>query len=196
MKFQPLVNYTGSKRKVSEQIVDYFPDNINTYYEPFVGGGSILFQLFYSNKKVNKYIASDADLNLISLFEIFKKDPKNLLDYYEYYHSKWVENPTKEKRWEIYSYIRDRFNKERKTEDFFFLIKNSINNLIRYNQNTGNFNAACDFPNKNADRSTIEKSLLKWKPVLEMTTFIHQDCRKILSSINNNDYIYCYRPFN
>jgi DNA adenine methylase len=38
---QPIIKWTGSKRFLADEIIEYFPSNIETYYEPFVGGGSV-----------------------------------------------------------------------------------------------------------------------------------------------------------
>ena len=40
--FQPVIKWTGSKRSQSEEIIQYFPKEIDTYYEPCCGGASIL----------------------------------------------------------------------------------------------------------------------------------------------------------
>ena len=55
MKFQPVIKWSGSKRSQSEEIIKRFPKQIDTYYEPFLGGGSVLFQLMNSNIEVNYY---------------------------------------------------------------------------------------------------------------------------------------------
>ena len=44
---QPLIKWTGSKRPLAPKIISYFPDEIDTYYEPFVGGGSVFFEQIY-----------------------------------------------------------------------------------------------------------------------------------------------------
>lgn len=38
----PFIKWTGSKRKQAPYIVSQFPKEINTYYECFVGGASVL----------------------------------------------------------------------------------------------------------------------------------------------------------
>lgn len=43
---QPVIKWSGSKRSQAEEIISYFPRNYNTYYEPFIGGGSILDHSF------------------------------------------------------------------------------------------------------------------------------------------------------
>ena len=75
MKFQPVIKWTGSKRSQSEYIISLFPKQIETYYEPFVGGGSILMQLLLSDIKVGRYICSDINKDLIGLWDTIKQNP-------------------------------------------------------------------------------------------------------------------------
>ena len=36
--FQPVIKWSGSKRSQANDILKFFPKQINTYYEPFCGG--------------------------------------------------------------------------------------------------------------------------------------------------------------
>ena len=66
MKFQPVIKWSGSKRSQSEEIIKRIKDKeYNTYYEPFCGGCSVLFQLLHSDKKFKKYICSDKNKECI-----------------------------------------------------------------------------------------------------------------------------------
>ena len=47
--FEPVIKWSGSKRSQAKQIVSCMPKEIDTYYEPFVGGGAVLFDI------LNKY---------------------------------------------------------------------------------------------------------------------------------------------
>ena len=42
------IKWTGSKRKIANKIFQHFPSKINNYYEPFLGGGYLLY-LFKKN---------------------------------------------------------------------------------------------------------------------------------------------------
>lgn len=45
IKGKPFVKWAGGKRQVIDKLKLYAPDEYNTYYEPFVGGGALLFEL-------------------------------------------------------------------------------------------------------------------------------------------------------
>ena len=43
--YEPVIKWSGSKRSQAEQILRHFPNEIDTYYEPFCGGASVLRRL-------------------------------------------------------------------------------------------------------------------------------------------------------
>lgn len=40
---KPFVKWVGGKRQLLPEIEMMIPESYNTYYEPFVGGGALLF---------------------------------------------------------------------------------------------------------------------------------------------------------
>ena len=42
---KPFVKWAGGKRQLLEYLIPIIPDDYKTYYEPFVGGGALLFDL-------------------------------------------------------------------------------------------------------------------------------------------------------
>ncbi|MDD3706294.1 MAG: DNA adenine methylase, partial [Clostridiaceae bacterium] len=42
---QPVVKWAGGKRQLLQEINEYIPQRISTYYEPFLGGGALLYHL-------------------------------------------------------------------------------------------------------------------------------------------------------
>ncbi|GAA7638513.1 hypothetical protein JP0138_03590 [Helicobacter pylori] len=60
--------YVGDKYKLMPQLNKLFPNNINQFIEPFVGGGSV-----FLNTKAKRYLANDIDTNIINLHKTLSK---------------------------------------------------------------------------------------------------------------------------
>ena len=43
IKGKPFVKWAGGKRQIINELKKYVPESFDTYYEPFVGGGALLF---------------------------------------------------------------------------------------------------------------------------------------------------------
>ena len=67
IKISPIF-YMGNKKKLIQKgLIDLFPDDIHTFYEPFAGSAIVSM-----NAKADKYYISDIDKNLYSLYSLFK----------------------------------------------------------------------------------------------------------------------------
>jgi hypothetical protein len=55
-----LVKWTGEKSRQAKQIVAQFPHHIVTYIEPFLGGGSVLYELLGSDIEDHRFEVRDA----------------------------------------------------------------------------------------------------------------------------------------
>ena len=55
LKGKPFVKWAGGKRQVMNEIKKYIPENYNTYFEPFVGGGAVFFELAPKKAILNDY---------------------------------------------------------------------------------------------------------------------------------------------
>ena len=49
----PFVKWAGGKRQLIPQIKERMPEKYNDYYEPFVGGGAVAFELLPTNALIN-----------------------------------------------------------------------------------------------------------------------------------------------
>lgn len=52
-KISPFVKWAGGKRQLLSQIKERMPKEYNKYYEPFVGGGAVVFELSPANAVIN-----------------------------------------------------------------------------------------------------------------------------------------------
>ena len=131
LKGKPFVKWAGGKRQIMKDIKKYIPDNYSTYYEPFVGGGAVFFEL-----APKKAVLNDYNKELMNVFECIKDEIRfekmcNELNHHEANHSE-----------EYYYKIRDldrdkkKFNKlvdYKRAARTIYLNKACFNGLYRVN---------------------------------------------------------------
>jgi len=71
IKRSPLF-YVGDKYKLMKQLIGLFPAEVDSFYEPFVGGGTV-----FLNVNANKYYLNDIDKNLVNIHKFLIRSSKN-----------------------------------------------------------------------------------------------------------------------
>lgn len=124
-----LIKWMGSKRKQADEIIARFPRKIDTYFEPFIGSGAVLYRLMSSDIKVERYRCSDLCKPLIDLWNTVIREPRLLASSYD---DMW--HRLKERGKLFYDEVRGRFNESRDPCDLFFLLRTCRIGLVRFNQ--------------------------------------------------------------
>ena len=194
MKFQPVIKWSGSKRSQSEEIIKYFPKEIDTYYEPFCGGCSVLFQLLHSDIKVNNYVCSDKNKGLIDLWNLIKVNPKLVSDSYSIMWNELNIDDNKERKKQYFYMVRERYNNKHNPTDFMFIMRTTTNGMPRYNNN-GDFNNSFHVTRNGILPNKLEKIIYQWSEVLNKNNvkFINQEYNNIVT--NKNDFVYLDPPY-
>ncbi len=195
MKFQPVIKWSGSKRSQSEEIIARIKDvEYDTYYEPFCGGCSVLFQLLHSDKKFKRYVCSDINADLISLWNMIKDNPRKIIKEYEKMWNELNIDDDKERKKNYYYMVRERFNKHKNPCDFMFIMRTTTNGMPRYNKN-GEFNNSFHVTRDGIKPKTLEKIILQWSSLLNKfnVQFIKVDYTRIHPS--ENDLLYLDPPY-
>lgn len=161
----PFIKWTGSKRKQAPYIVSQFPKEIETYYECFIGGASVLHELLneitLGNITCKHIVCSDINSDLIRIWNMLKdkNDREELYNFYcdlhkqlkercNYIEGSDVTHEDVQKMQPLYYEMRQKYNdlidkndqsKER-SMIFYWITRTSFNGLIRYNPK-GHFNS-------------------------------------------------------
>ena len=133
LKGKPFVKWAGGKRQIMEELKKCVPNEFNAYYEPFVGGGALFFELAPKKAFLNDY-----NKELINVFECIKEDDKfekmiKELNHHETLHSE-------EHYYEVRNIDRnkkkyDRLADYKKAARTIYLNKACFNGLYRVNSN-------------------------------------------------------------
>lgn len=72
---KPFVKWAGGKRQLLDEIRKYVPKRITCYYEPFLGGGAVWFDL-----QPKKYVVNDINAEMINVYQVIKTNIDELLE--------------------------------------------------------------------------------------------------------------------
>jgi len=184
-----LIKWMGSKRKQADEIVVRFPRQIETYYEPFVGSGAVLFRLLNSDVKVERFRCSDLCKPLIDLWNTVIRDPRLLADLYT---EMW--NRLKEGGKQFYDDVRERFNEAGDPCDFFFLLRTCRIGLVRFN-GRGQFMVAYHRGENGLPPEPAKRLINEWHQRLRAhdVQFVVRDYSTVRSKAG--DYLYLDPPY-
>ena len=194
--FQPVIKWSGSKRSQAKEIVKYFPKEIDTYYEPFCGGASVLRAIIESDIKVNHYICSDLNKGLIDLWNKVKFQPQEVTDYYEKLWCEMNGDTEKDKTYKrsYFEMVRERYNREHNPLDFMFIMRTTTNGMPRYNSN-GEFNNSFHITRDGIVPDKLRKIVFEWSDLLfaNEVSFVCHSYESITPS--EDDFVYLDPPY-
>ncbi len=184
------IKWLGGKRRLIGQIDPYLPDNIDRYFEPFLGGGAMFF--YVKQKYDPKYsMLSDINGDLIETFIAVRDRPRELIEKLEYFNRNNTEK--------FYYNTRMRFNQNRITgmkraAAFIYFTKACFNGVYRINKN-GEFNVPYGYYK---DREIYNKEEIMFaSKLLQGADIRKQDYNGVLQEVKKKDLIYldpCYDP--
>jgi DNA adenine methylase len=161
---RPIVKWAGGKRWSVPAILDALPPMIETYYEPFVGGGAVFFALARAGRFKHAVI-SDSNPELIAAYRAIRGDVEGVIRAIGKF------GPSR-----VYAekYNRIRTSKPRteagKAARFLFLNKCGFNGLYRVNLR-GEFNVPYGSARKWApDSANLRIVSMLLRGMLEITT--------------------------
>ncbi len=71
----PVVKWVGGKRQILDEIIKYIPNKISTYYEPFLGGGALFFEL-----QPKKAVVNDINEELMNIYQVIRDHLDELIE--------------------------------------------------------------------------------------------------------------------
>ena len=218
---KPFLKWVGGKTQLINQILPLFPKNINNYYEPFLGGGSILFALLTSiqNNEITVHgniYAFDNNKHLIDLYNDIKFNKNDLFKYIISFKEKYEKITSMEvnrnpknlnegltSKESFYYFIRNLYNEFIQQNNSntiavsaLFLLLNKLGFRGLYRTGPNGFNVP--FGHYKNTPSIITKSEIDTiSSLIQNVSFIHSDFQETLQSklFEKNDFIYLDPPY-
>ena len=188
----PVLKWVGGKRQLLPEIKKYMPtiSKNTTYYEPFVGGGAVLFDM-----QPNKAVINDVNHDLIDVYKVIKDNVEDLIA--ELKKEKYAN--TSEAFYKIRELDRkpNEFNKltgVQKAARILYLNKTCYNGLYRVNS-VGEFNSPFGrYKNPNIINDVGLRAVSKYFNDSNIT-FLSGDFESALKGIKKGSVVYFDPPY-
>ena len=189
---RPFLKWAGGKRQLLPEIVKYVPKRISkhTYYEPFIGGGALLFQL-----QPPKAVINDSNKELINCYKVIKDSLDELME--ELSKNKYSNSETS------YYEMRDldrstkkyaSLSEVEKAARIIYLNKTCYNGLFRVNSQ-GQFNVPFGrYKNPNFLDDAVLIAVNKYLNSNDIT-LLNQDFAEAVKDANTGDFVYLDPPY-
>ena len=187
-KPKPFVKWVGGKRQLLKQFRDLglyppelFDPTTNTYYEPFVGGGAVFFDLLPERAEL-----SDLNRELVITYNVIKNNIDELIF------------SLKQHIYDKEYYLEVRAKNVNELSDievasrFIFLNRTGFNGLYRVNKK-GQFNVP--FGRYSNPVICDEENLRRVSKELQNVIIKHQDYTSVLKNAQKGDFIYFDPPY-
>lgn len=191
LNVHPFVKWAGGKSQLLETILKHTPKQFNRYFEPFLGGGALLFKLQPDSFSIN-----DMNSELINAYKCFTNDAlyKELISLLKTYEKKHSE--------EFYYQIRD-LDKDplfealppyERAARMIYLNKACFNGLYRVNSK-GYFNVPSGKKKsvKCFDEANFENLRLLFKKKKYVIT--NTDFEEATKNAKEGDFVYFDPPY-
>ena len=191
---KPLLKWVGGKTQILNQVLAEFPRTIENYYEPFLGGGSVLLGLLSSDIQVKgKIYASDVNPTLINFYTVLKEKPHHLYTCFCVLLSEYASSEDKE---HFYYQIRAMFNQMARTgpehaATFLFLNKTCFRGV--YREGPSGFNVP--FGHYKALPNVDETHILDISKAIQRVEFRCKDFLSVFTNIQKGDFVYVDPPY-
>lgn len=162
----PIIKWVGGKTQIIEQVFETFPTEISHYYEPFIGGGSVLFELLNRLEdekiKVKTINIGDFNKNLINLYNSIKNEPDKLIKYIRKFKNNYDESPnpevSKDTRKKIEPFNTVKENKNTSKEYLYYHYRNMFNKIKDMDYKPAKKSALLIFLNKTSFRGVYREN--------------------------------------
>ena len=187
---KPFVKWAGGKRQLLAELEKNFPKQFGTYFEPFLGGGAVLFDLLA--KKPNlKCSVSDLNSDLVLAYVTIRDKLGRLIESLENHSKNYHKDSTN-----YYYEVRKQEPKSQieKVSRLLFLNKTCFNGLYRVNSK-GKFNVPLGRytnPNIVNRENLITASKFLQSEKIKISC---RDFESILKDAKKGDFVYFDPPY-
>ena len=220
---KPLLKWVGGKSQILDKILDTFPDTIKNYYEPFLGGGSVLLGVLEHDRiKITENIyVGDINEKLVYFYKNVQATPDEVADELEIILKEFAQCEHREKEVDKNKakIIRNPTNSTDalySKESYYYWTRNKYNELCIDGQISPKGSAMLLFLNKTCFRGIYregpsgfnvpygynknpsvgsKQSIVKLSKLIENVEFVNKSFEELLENVQIGDFVYLDPPY-
>lgn len=193
---KPFIKWAGGKSQLLPQIQKHYPQTINKYCEPFIGGGAVLLDIL-THYQPEQVLINDINQELINTYKQVQTNISDLIDLLDNMQNKYW-NYDNDNRKIYYYQQRDMFNSSLNFQNieqaarFIFLNKTCFNGLYRVNSK-GFYNVPMGVYKKPV--ICDKDNLMQISHLLKNTIIQCNTYNQCLDFIDSNTFVYLDPPY-
>ena len=209
LEAKPFIKWAGGKTQLLRQLKNLYPQELKSglikrYVEPFLGGGSVFFDIA-QNYQVENAKLFDVNPELILLYKVVQKDVEKLIGFLEKFSIEFLKLSENNRNKYFYE-LRSNYNSQRfninynayselwvsRAAQTIFLNKTCFNGLFRVNSK-GQFNVP--FGRYKNPSFFNEENLKAVSKILETADIYCMDFTKVAPYVTKDSFVYFDPPY-
>ena len=204
---RPFLKWAGGKRQLLSEIEARLPveiETFDTYVEPFIGGGAVMFHLLH-NHNFERVVALDINEELILCYKTLQSDVKKVIAELKKLRDRYPGHEEQEERKDFFYAVRSEWNasagdvlalkkgeRVKRTAQTIFLNRTCFNGLFRVNSK-GLFNVPIGSYKNPAILD--EQNLLNVSKSIQNVDFHHAQYSHVLHFLGKKTFVYFDPPY-
>jgi len=194
---KPLFIWAGGKNKMLKHYLPIMPKQVDTYVEPFFGGGA-MFCHIVQNYQPKKLVINDVNADIVRIYNSIKNNLPEFLFKLDSYCNVYLPM-NKEDRKKYYFEVRhehaydyDKWSEVEEAATLYFLMKTGFNGIFQINNNT-NRRYGTPAGLLNQKDKVYELDVVKWwNQALQNSEVMSGDWKECLKQVRDEDNTFVF----
>ena len=199
---KPLFIWAGGKNKMLKHYKPFMPKTVNTYCEPFFGGGAMYIHIVekYAPKEL---IINDVNSDIVRIYKTIKSDCDNFISILDELSQEYLPL-TKAERKKYYYSLRHKhaydyvfWDNTKEAAVLYFLMKTGFNGIYQVNKNTNDrYGTPSGLLNQKTE--VYDKQVVEWwNKSLQNTQIFSGDWKDCVSYVEDkdNNFVFLDPPY-
>ena len=191
---RPFLKWAGGKSQLLPALLERIPTGIDTYFEPFIGGGALFFALMADpNRRPRRAVLNDLNLDLVTTYQVVRDEPEALIAALAPLAARYLDADAERRETAYYAVRADRpIDRVAIATRLLFLNKTCFNGLYRVNRR-GEFNV----PHGRYRNPHIldAEAIRTASAALQSIEVRHGDFKAACADATRGDFVYFDPPF-